>query len=118
MFFDLHGREWGNNIESDRPPDVLVVSEERLSREFRSVTKKRYSLDDDAEDAADQSPLLKHAWRRVIVDEGRHAGDQSSTNRLRLLSALTAESVWILTGTPTRGGRSARTSGLSGCGAA
>ena len=92
MFFDLHGREWGNNIESDRPPDVLVVSEERLSREFRSVTKKRYSLDDDAEDAADQSPLLKHAWRRVIVDEGRHAGDTASTNRLRLLSALTVGS--------------------------
>ena len=43
MFFDLHGREWGNNIESDRPPDVLVVSEERLSREFeasrRSATR-------------------------------------------------------------------------------
>ena len=92
MFFDLHGREWGNNIESDRPPDVLVVSEERLSREFRSVTKKRYSLDDDAEDAADQSPLLKHAWRRVIVDEGRHAGDAASTNRLRLMSALTVGS--------------------------
>ena len=105
MAFDLHGPVWGNNIDSDPPLDVLVVSEERLSREFRSVTKKRYSLDDDAEDAADQSPLLKRAWRRVIVDEGRHAGDAASTNRLRLLSALTAESVWILTGTPTRGER-------------
>ena len=105
MAFDLHGREWHDDIDSDLPLDVLVVSEERLSREFRSVTKKRYSLDDDAEDAAEQSPLLKHAWRRVIVDEGRHAGDAASTNRLRLMSALTAESVWILTGTPTRGER-------------
>jgi len=109
MAFDLHGMEWGihgGGTPLMSPPDVLVVSEERLSREFRRVTKRRYSRDsDDDEDAVEQSPLLKHAWRRVIMDEGRHAGDAAPTNRLRLLSALTVESVWIITGMPTRGER-------------
>ena len=106
MAFDTNGTEWGYGIAHGAPPDVLVTSEERLSREFRRVTKRRYSRDsDDEDDAVEKSPLLKHAWRRVIMDEGRHAGDAAPTNRLCLLSALTVESVWILTGTPTRGER-------------
>lgn len=48
------------------------------------------------------SALLQVRWKRVILDEGHYAGASSLTNTMKFLTSdLSAESRWIVTGTPT-----------------
>ncbi|KAJ1454919.1 SNF2 family N-terminal domain-containing protein [Pelagophyceae sp. CCMP2097] len=77
-------------------PDVYVVSDHRVSVEYRRLTDANYG------GAAEyESSLLRCKWLRCVVDEGQHAGLASRTNLGLLLSKLDVERRWIMTGTPT-----------------
>uniref|UniRef100_A0A0G4I6X1 RING-type domain-containing protein n=1 Tax=Chromera velia CCMP2878 TaxID=1169474 RepID=A0A0G4I6X1_9ALVE len=71
--------------------DVVVTTFSRLQIEMEGVM-------------GGTSAFLKVHWKRLVIDEGHKMGATLvETNTKKVLNALSAESRWVLTGTPTRG---------------
>lgn len=95
-----------NKMDEDLPPwrelmryDIVLIAKNRLEKEYRDNDLnegKRYSYE-----AKYRSSLTELRWLRIICDEGHDFAGSSSTHAMAMLSKMSVERRWIISGTPS-----------------
>ena len=79
--------------------DLILLAKNRLEKEFRDNDLnegKRYSYE-----AKYRSPLTEVRWLRIICDEGHDFASSASSHAMSMLSKMSVERRWIISGTPS-----------------
>jgi SNF2-related domain/Helicase conserved C-terminal domain len=79
--------------------DIVLIAKNRLEKEYRDNDLndgKRYACQPKY-----RSSLTELRWLRIICDEGHDFAGSSSTNAMDMLSKLSVERRWIISGTPS-----------------
>lgn len=96
--YTYHGNGRGNMTRADFDKyDVVITTYGTLSSEFHPKGKASHSA--PRERHLRSSGLYCMDWRRVILDEGHNIRNPASKGAAAV-TALTARSRWVLTGTP------------------
>ena len=95
-----------NKMDENLPPwrelmryDIVLIAKNRLEKEYRDNDLnegKRFSYE-----AKYRSSLTEIRWLRIICDEGHDFAGSSSTHAMAMLSKMSVERRWIISGTPS-----------------
>ena len=95
-----------NKMDEHLPPwrelmryDLVLIAKNRLEKEYRDNDLnegKRFS-----HEAKYRSSLTEVRWLRIICDEGHDFAGSSSTHAMAMLSKMSVERRWIISGTPS-----------------
>ena len=79
--------------------DMVLIAKNRLEKEYRDndLNEGKRTI----HDAKYRSSLTEIRWLRVICDEGHDFAGSSSTNAMAMLSKISVERRWIISGTPS-----------------
>ena len=95
-----------NKLDGHLPPwrelmryDVVLIAKNRFEKEFRDNDLhegRRF-----AHEARYRSSLTEVRWLRIICDEGHDFAGSAGTHAMAMLSKMSVERRWIISGTPS-----------------
>lgn len=90
------------HVDEKHLPNVLIYhgsSRQTAAKSLNDFGVVVTSYGTLTSEAAASGPLIKHNWRRVVLDEG-HTIRNAKTKAAEAACKLNAQSRWVLTGTP------------------